>query len=282
MSRSLFCTFLGIALTALALNAKGESASQTTTPNPANAIQASQPFNFATSLRYSRTAFESNETRKQERSLIVLSPSYQFKYLRAAFDFGGTWDLMDSHNSQMIDGSLQLVGNPLVWNQAVAFTTSFGMTAPMSKNSIERESLLTSTSLGFQTAFIGAREYIPRLIPFIGVQFVKNSHTYKEATDGSVNASWANAQSLGLSYSWKYMSFSVSGNRSQTWSYQGTGQEYFSHSESVGVRYSKQVSFSFGHSISSPWYTPNGSDTNFKAIDLRSSVFFAGLTYLFN
>lgn len=194
---------------------------------------------------------------------------------------GYSQDLKYPESDDFSDTSLNLNRKPFELGKTLLMGYRVGATAPTSKDSAKRQSLISSLSTGLNLSINPAR-LITGLAIKGSLSVARNIHTYETALDGKVNNQYSSSQMLSVEYEFASgISLSSEFIHKNGWTYQGGMRDAFETTQEVGYQLNPTFAFGLGHTNSGSTLRPNGSDYSTQIYDENSSMFYGSVTVLF-
>jgi hypothetical protein len=118
-----------------------------------------------------------------------------------------------------------------------------------------------------------------------GISFSRNFYAYETSAGGSSNSQYSSVQSMSLGYELSSrINLSLNLRHFNSWSFQGTPGESYSHNQEIDYRISKPVALAIGHTYGNPSasiYKADGQTTNFNLVNEKDSYVYGNLTYTY-
>jgi len=277
---------------AVLLLAPGIALASSTTP-PANKSTAQAIASPKTVKAWSGTVSVSrsnslyDQKNGTEQSSWDLSASTRFKWNKdwsSALLLEGSQDLMDETASDWsrFQVSTRRAGISLGRSWKSMINGNFGL--PISRAQ-KAATLKANVGLSARADLNSAAAFDDRF-SFAGLLSVTRSiHDFETAKNGAVNTQYSSVQ--GIETGWSFTektSISVSLSHINTWTYQGTMKEYYSHSQELGYQASPRVGLAVGHQYGAPYasvWSTRGDSYNFQVIDENNSYVYGTVTLSF-
>lgn len=197
---------------------------------------------------------------------------------------GYSQDLNYPENDDFSDTSFTVQRVPFRLGKRFLMGYRVGATAPTSKDSKTRQSLMTSLSAGVN--LLVNPDYLIKGFQVAGLLTAgRNLHQYDTALDGRVNTQYSSNQNLTLTYAFAgfadglYVSSSFL--HRNAWSYQGVMRDSFEMTQDIGYEFNSTFSASVGHTNSGSTLKPNGQDSNVELISDKTSMVYGSVTVVF-
>lgn len=194
---------------------------------------------------------------------------------------GYSQDMKYPESDDFSDTSLNLNRRAVEFGKTFLIGYRVGATAPTSKDSAKRQSLISAVSTGFNVAINPAR-LITGLAVKGSLSLGRNIHTYETALDGKVNNQYSSSQMLSVEYEFTSgITLSSEFVHKNAWTYQGGMRDAFETTQEVGYQLNPTFAFGLGHTNSGATLRPNGSDYSTQIYDENTSMFYGSVTVLF-
>lgn len=215
-----------------------------------------------------------------------LDTGYSFKNYSVAASLAASQDLKRPEDTDLAvfqtalkKKSMEVSGGKLLLSPSLIASW------PVSKDQRLRQSLLIGTTAALRTEinpdYMLYRKFSLALI----LAATRNFHTYQQKTDGSVNSQHVLKVATEASYQLSdKISFSVSIQHFDAFSYFGGHREFYNHSEEVGFEIIKSTTLSLGHQLGAPFSSirkSNGEDYNIQLTDESQSIVYVALAVAF-
>jgi hypothetical protein len=265
-------------------SATPNTSSTTTAQAPATA-KAAKAWISAVSISRSNSLYDQKNGTEQASWDLSASTRYKWnKDWSSAVLLEGSQDLMDETASDWsrLQLSTRRAGIPLGSSWKSMVNANLGL--PISR--VQKAATLKA-SVGLSgRADLNSKSAFDDRFSFAGLlSFTRNIHDFETAKSGSVNTQYSSVQ--GIETGWSFTektSISLSLSHINTWTYQGTMKEYYSHSQELGYQASPMVGLALGHQYGAPFasvWSTRGDSYNFQIIDEDNSYVYGSMTLSF-
>lgn len=211
-------------------------------------------------------------------SLEVLA-GYRFTrrwFTSASISGEKSWD----HEREATLGDTQLRVNHGSFELGGHASTSVDlfMNLPTSKDSRERDSLITSFTLRPNLKF----DLTHGFSLYYRLGMTRYIHSFTTATSGKSNARYGLSQRVDVEYSpEKHWALLVSGSYSNAWTYENSLNQNFRFLEELSYLVTDALSVSLGHRNEGSRLKADGQSSNIEVFNGRSSIVYTAMGYTF-
>ncbi len=276
--RAIFVTIILAVLSLYSWNALAQKTQKTVAqkekPMPA--------FSGSLTLGQSQSAINQQDgTFRKSYDLLLLSGYKITDDGKWSLGFRGdaSQDLINQEDSDVTQARLSLTRSGFV--PLKALKTSLGARLGLPVSRAQRDSYFQS-SVGLATfTDFDVSGISKNLVLVYGLVMTKNIHQFEENKAGDINTSYSLSQSLDvkLNLTDKF-EIAISGGLIDSWTYQGTKAQIFTHDESLSYSFSQNFSATIGHTHDlSPTQKSDGQSSNIKLFDEAQSLVYGSVTF---
>ncbi|GIL18448.1 MAG: hypothetical protein BroJett040_21990 [Oligoflexia bacterium] len=249
---------------------------------PAALSTSVKRFSLATTLSRSNSLYNRQDGSEQASWDLSISPSYKItKDISLFAVVDGSQDI----KAEEADFGRGVLGlrkkNISIFNERTNLSPSISLGFPVSK-AAKAGSLQSTLSAGLRIDSAPGSLIWKRFSLGGALGLTRNFHQYDTAISGRVNTQYSSNQSIDMSWAFSdTFSLSISALHYDTLSYQGTHNDYYSHSQELGISLSEKASFAVGHQYGSPFVSTlksNGQDLNITLMDETNSFIYGQVT----
>jgi len=281
-----FSSFSGFAFSSETTSVLPVSTSQTLTAAVLNTttttLKTEKPkeksFSLSTSIEYSQKVEVPINAERDRGTDLSLAASYKINNLySASAKTALTQDLTGPKNSAFSDISLGFSVKGIEINKKTLTTHSVSALVPISTNSLERDRLRTSIGLSNGISYTG-----DRLISKYKLSLSKNFHEFSQNADGLFLTEYriTNSVELAVPVTEKF-SISATGLYRASFTYDKDAKYGFGIDADLNYDFTEKLSVNLGASNEGNALKSNGTDSNINIYNEASSVFRAGITYVY-
>ncbi|WP_413558280.1 hypothetical protein [Bdellovibrio sp. HCB209] len=194
---------------------------------------------------------------------------------------GYSQNLNDSSYDDFSDTSLSIRHNPFALNKTFLMGWNLGATAPTSKDSSKRQSMIAALNSGMNV-MVNPDSLIPGLGMVAGISLNRNLHQYETDVNGNVLSQYTSSQSFSISYDWPVgITLSADFVHQNAWTYQGNVKEVFAFTQELGYQMNNWLALGIGHTNMGSVLKPDGVESNISIVNENSSLVYASATIIF-
>ncbi len=228
----------------------------------------------------------------RDKSLdIGTSLSYRLRHdVTLGADLSGSIDQNNYENNDMSRGAISISKGGFEYygsqslKKVVSLLPSLSLSIPVSKYQRAQSfqsGLTTALSISLGEGLVPSN----RLSIQLGVSATRNFFGFEQAISGASNTQYSSIQSLTFGYEFPAnFSALLSLYHFNSWTFQGTAGEAYSHIEELSYKISKSFTTSLGHQFGSPAasiYRADGQTLNLNLVNETDSYVYANITYTY-
>lgn len=249
-------------------------------------------FGLIAQIGYTSALYDQQDGQREKSYDFLLASSYKMNanYSVSAV-LTGSADANNRDGSDFGKGQLTLSKTPWSWKmdenflKAWDFKPSLSLSLPVSKDARDNQSLIVGVRPGISISPNASLLGTEKLKLALEITAARNIHTYETARSGKSNAQYGSAQTLKLGYTvLKKISLELAANHYNSWTYQGTANELWGHSQELSASLSEKLAWAVGHQYGNPAvniYRADGSSLNLGLINEQFSYYYTNLTATF-
>ena len=237
-----------------------------------------KPFSLATSLGYSqKIAVEENAPRERGTDLEILAGYKITDQYSVSGKIALSYDMNGPKNTTASDTTLAFKIKGLQINDELSFAHSLSAIVPTSEESINKNKLKfaigQSNSLTYKTDFLTAK---------YGLSFSKNIHEYTQNADRKILNEYGLTNSIDFVVPvTDQFSVSTGGLYRMILTYENDQKFNFGFDADLNYDFTEKLSANIGTTNEGSALKSNGTDSKINIYDENSSIYRAGVSYVY-